>query len=81
MNVLVTGASRGIGRATAELLAGRGDRVALVARDRAALDGVETSWSTLDMTGDDWPELVFTDDPSPGVGTTEWLVYPSCASM
>jgi NAD(P)-dependent dehydrogenase (short-subunit alcohol dehydrogenase family) len=37
VNVIVTGASRGIGRATAALLAARGDRVALVARDRAAL--------------------------------------------
>jgi short-subunit dehydrogenase len=35
--VLVTGASRGIGRATAELLAGRGARVVAVARDETAL--------------------------------------------
>jgi short-subunit dehydrogenase len=35
--VLVTGASRGIGRATAELLAGRGARVVVVARDEKAL--------------------------------------------
>lgn len=38
--VLVTGASRGIGRAVAEALLARGDHVALVARDRAALDSV-----------------------------------------
>jgi uncharacterized protein len=35
--VLVTGASRGIGRATAELLAERGAQVVAVARDEAAL--------------------------------------------
>ena len=35
---LITGASRGIGLATAELLAGRGDRVVLVARSAASLD-------------------------------------------
>lgn len=37
---LVTGASRGIGRATALELARRGCRVALIARDRAGLDQV-----------------------------------------
>src|SRR5439155_17554244 len=35
--VVVTGASRGIGRATGDLLAGRGARVVGVARDAAAL--------------------------------------------
>jgi len=38
--VLVTGASRGIGRATAELLARRGARVVCAGRDRAALESV-----------------------------------------
>jgi len=37
---VVTGASRGIGAATAEALAAAGARVVLAARDRAALDGV-----------------------------------------
>jgi NAD(P)-dependent dehydrogenase (short-subunit alcohol dehydrogenase family) len=36
--ILVTGASRGLGRALAEQLAARGGRVAMVARDPAALD-------------------------------------------
>jgi short-subunit dehydrogenase len=34
---VVTGASKGIGRATAELLAGEGARLLLVARDRDGL--------------------------------------------
>src|SRR5690349_13812193 len=37
---LVTGASRGIGAATAEAIAAAGARVVLAARDRAALDAV-----------------------------------------
>lgn len=39
-SAVVTGASRGLGRALGELLAARGARVLLVARDRAALDPV-----------------------------------------
>jgi NADP-dependent 3-hydroxy acid dehydrogenase YdfG len=35
--VVVTGASAGVGRATARLFADRGDRVALLARGEAAL--------------------------------------------
>ncbi len=38
--VLVTGASSGIGRATAHLLAGRGDRVLLASRSQEVLDEV-----------------------------------------
>ena len=42
----VTGASRGIGAGTAALLAGCGMKVALLARDAAALDGVrEDIWN------------------------------------
>ena len=37
--VVVTGASAGIGRATARLFGERGDRVGLIARGQAGLDG------------------------------------------
>jgi NAD(P)-dependent dehydrogenase (short-subunit alcohol dehydrogenase family) len=37
--VVITGASAGIGRATAQLFAARGDNIALLARGRAGLDG------------------------------------------
>ena len=37
--VVVTGASAGIGRAVAQAYAERGDRLALIARGRAGLDG------------------------------------------
>lgn len=37
---VVTGGSRGIGAATALALAGRGATLAVIARDRTALDGV-----------------------------------------
>jgi short-subunit dehydrogenase len=40
--VVVTGASAGIGRATASLFAAREARVALLARGRAGLDGAAT---------------------------------------
>ena len=38
--VVITGASGGIGRATAQLFGARGDRVALIARGKTGLDGV-----------------------------------------
>ncbi len=37
--VVITGASAGIGRATARLFAARGDNVALLARGQGGLDG------------------------------------------
>ena len=41
-SAVVTGASRGIGAATAEAIAAAGARVVLAARDREALDAVAT---------------------------------------
>ena len=40
MRVLVTGAARAIGRATVEVLAGRGHEVVATARNAALLDGL-----------------------------------------
>jgi NAD(P)-dependent dehydrogenase (short-subunit alcohol dehydrogenase family) len=55
--VLVTGASRGIGRATAELLAGRGATVVLTGRDEPALgalaERLDGSYLALDLTSPD----------------------------
>jgi short-subunit dehydrogenase len=39
--VVITGASAGVGRAVAQAYAARGDRLALIARGRAGLDGAE----------------------------------------
>jgi short-subunit dehydrogenase len=50
--VLVTGASRGIGAATAELLAARGARPVLVARDAAALAEVAARTGATALTAD-----------------------------
>lgn len=41
--IAVTGATRGIGRATSLALAGRGARIAVLARDAAALDELEAA--------------------------------------
>lgn len=46
---LITGGSRGIGRATAELLASRGARVMCVARGRSELAGVGLDYCVADL--------------------------------
>lgn len=45
--VVITGASSGMGRATAERLAARGDRVVLSARRKGALEEVARTCGTL----------------------------------
>jgi short-subunit dehydrogenase len=50
--VVVTGASRGIGRATGELLAARGARVVGVARDAAALDRLDAATGGVSLAAD-----------------------------
>jgi short-subunit dehydrogenase len=44
--IVITGASAGIGRATARAFGARGDRVALIARGEAGLEASTTSPTT-----------------------------------
>lgn len=60
--VLLVGATRGIGRATARLLGEEGARVALVARDPAALDA--TAAEVRDLGGE--PTVIRADVTDPG---------------
>ena len=46
---LVTGAGRGIGRATAELLASRGARVMAVSRSKPELASIGTEYAVADL--------------------------------
>ena len=66
--VLVTGASRGIGRAAAQAFAAQGDRVALHYRERAGLAGdiLRTS-PTRPRSGRWW-----TPPPTSSAGWTWW---------
>jgi NAD(P)-dependent dehydrogenase (short-subunit alcohol dehydrogenase family) len=59
---VVTGASRGIGRAIARALAARGDRVALWARDAVALDAVAAEITS--TGGSALPFVVDVTDPA-----------------
>lgn len=60
--IVVSGASSGIGRATAELLSQRGARVALLGRDverlRSTCEGLAGTghvWHSVDLSEDGWP--------------------------
>jgi hypothetical protein len=43
--------------------------------DTFRLLSLEINVGVKDMNGDGWPDLVYTKDPMPNVGTTRWLVY------
>ncbi len=65
--ILVTGGSSGIGLATAHALHDRGDQLALLARDRAALDSAAT-----DMPG----ALTFACDVTDADAATDAIATP-----
>jgi len=59
---VITGASRGLGKAMALALAAEGARIALVARDRERLDAVAAEIGAANGTGDGGPADVTSED-------------------
>ena len=76
---VVTGGSKGMGLAMAETLASEGASVAVMARDRAALDAAEETLRvavlrTRSELASTWPMLTLSStasQPSPSTGNTQ----------
>ena len=86
---LVTGASRGIGAATAEALAAAGAHVILVARTAAALEEVEerihaaggtATIAPLDLTDGEPSASSRSRSPSAGTSSTSSSSTPRCSA-
>jgi short-subunit dehydrogenase len=75
--ILVTGASRGIGRTTARLLAQRGHTVILAARDHAALERLAHELVADGGTSEVLP-MDLTDDTSVSTAVEQLLAHGGC---
>jgi NAD(P)-dependent dehydrogenase (short-subunit alcohol dehydrogenase family) len=73
---LITGASRGLGRALAEQLGKRGVRVVMVARERSALDAARDTLRDMGISAHSISADVGTADPHTIVATAQALVGP-----
>ncbi len=74
--VLITGAGKGIGRATAMLLAERGAKVVALARTRSDLEALEAEIGSRSVVADLADAAAAREGRGPGFPPISWSIAP-----